>query len=82
MDIDINENTFIRIQKIFNPIELVAEKESMVVVERDGAFEVHQRPNKVDTACEKKSWFCPCGFKHIKPYTGLKCQCGRVLDFF
>lgn len=23
-------------------------------------------------------WLCQCGYKHIKPYDGLRCKCGRI----
>jgi len=23
-------------------------------------------------------WICDCGFKHFRPYKGMKCKCGNI----
>jgi len=40
MRIDVNESGFIRLSEIYNPIELVTDKQRLFIAQKDGIFEI------------------------------------------
>jgi hypothetical protein len=65
MEIRVNEHNDIQLGEIYNPIELVAEKETLFIQERDGLFEIVRRPiqRAADgyTACIECGLMIPIG---------------------